>query len=94
MKSRKDRTYTPGCQCGQITCPKCDCIVLYDAAAPARPRYCPDCEKYELDKQLKNSFHTTADTAEELEVRRHMIMESLRMPRQEVPLKTVQEMIL
>lgn len=93
MTTRKDRTYVPNCQCGAITCPKCDCIVHYDAAATTRPRYCSDCEKYELYKQLKNSFHTTCDTVDELEVRRQMILESLRMPRQEVPLKTVREMI-
>jgi len=93
MTIRKDRTYHTDCQCGQITCPKCDCMVLYDAEAPTRPRYCPDCEKFELDKQLKNSFRTTCDTVEELEVRRNMILETLRMPRQGVQMKTVQEMI-
>ena len=84
---RYDATYTAGKDFGAITCPRCDCKVLYGTDAPTRPKYCPDCESRLKETYLASEYWDKVDKAE----RESMVMQELRMPMPAQHKKTVQE---
>ena len=89
MRTRHDREYKPGDEWASITCPRCNCRVVYSLKAETRPKYCPDCEDAEYYKFMKSEYWKNLD----LDTRHDRVMQELRMLMPLVQNRTVQEMV-
>lgn len=87
--TRCDETYEYGKEFGTISCPKCDCRVVYGVHGKTRPKYCPLCEKSEFEK-VRQSEYFKRLTAEQ---RDHYIMLELRSPAPPPTHKTIQQLV-
>lgn len=99
---RYDATFKQGEDFGVITCPKCDCKVLYGLDAATRPKYCPKHEDEEfvrvtLELTLK-AKQTQSDYGSwqwrlTLPDMQREAMQELRMPMPKIQNISIQEMI-
>lgn len=87
---KHDRTYRGGRDVGKITCPRCECTVLYNQHSPTRPKYCPDCE-HDLKRRFALEKNMTMDEVED--EYGEMLERELRMEQPRIILKTIQQII-
>lgn len=83
-----DETFQQGFDYGAITCPKCNCKVLYGLLG-TRPKYCPTCQQLEYNK-FAQSLHFSRLAKDQ---KHKYIMDELRMPMPTSKKRTVQELV-